>query len=242
MDDTLDDFAAEFDDAVDALAETTLLISSKSENTDKNTHSSGSSNTFNLLVNPKQRGNPLLKAIHNVTWEFSDILPDYQMGQLSCALFLSLCYHNLNPDYIHERLKQLGQTYQLRVLLVLVDTKDPHHMLKNLTRICILADLTLILAWSFEEAGKIIETYKIYENKPADNIRERGESSPYLRLIQALITIKPINKSDAMVLIDKFKTLEGILKASHHQIANLPGIGDRKAKKLYNTLHAKFCK
>lgn len=239
MDDTLDDIAVQFEDD---LSENGSVATSKLEASDKNSNGVSSSNTFNLLVNPKQRGNPMLKAIHNVTWEFADIVPDYQMGQLSCALFLSLCYHNLNPDYIHERLKQLGQTYQLRVLLILVDTKDPHHMLKNLTRICILADLTLILAWSFEEAGKIIETYKIYENKPADNIRERGESSPYLRLIQALITIKPINKSDAMVLIDKFKTLEGILKASEYQIANLPGLGERKAKKLYSTLHASFCK
>lgn len=239
MNNTLDDIAVEFQDD---LLENTSLPSSKLGVGDKNTNNVSSSNSFNLLVNAKQGGNPLLKAIHNVTWEFADIIPDYQMGQLSCALFLSLCYHNLNPDYIHERLKQLGQSYQLRVLLVLVDTKDPHHMLKNLTRICILADLTLILAWSFEEAGKIIETYKIYENKPSDDIRERGESSPYLRLIQALTTIKPINKSDAMVLIDKFKTLGGILKASQHQIASLPGFGDRKAKKLHGTLHAKFCK
>lgn len=235
MDDTLANIAHEFEDD---LSENT----SDQSSSEKNTNLGSSSSTYNLLVNPKQRGNPLLKAIRNVTWELSDIIPDYQMGQTSCALFLSLCYHNLNPDYIHERLKQLGNAYQLRVLLVLVDNKDPHHMLKNLTRICILADLTLILAWSFEEAGKIIETYKIYENKPADNIRERGESSAYLRLIQALVTIKPINKSDAMALIDKFKTLEGILQASEHQIASLPGIGERKAKKLYNTLHAKFCK
>lgn len=234
MDDTLANIAHEFEDDF-------LENKNDQTSTEKSTNASSGS-TYNLLVNPKQRGNPLLKAIHNVTWEFSDIVPDYQMGQTSCALFLSLCYHNLNPDYIHERLKQLGNSYQLRVLLVLVDNKDPHHMLKNLTRICILADLTLILAWSFDEAGKIIETYKIYENKPADYIRERGESSTYLRLIQALITIKPINKSDAMALIDKFKTLEGILQASEHQIASLPGIGERKAKKLHSTLHAKFCK
>lgn len=42
--------------------------------------------------------------------------------------------------------------------------------------------MTLILAWSPEEAGKIIETYKIYENKPADKIMEKSESSPYLKV------------------------------------------------------------
>lgn len=42
--------------------------------------------------------------------------------------------------------------------------------------------MTLILAWSFEEAGKILETYKIYENKPADKLMEKSESSPYLKV------------------------------------------------------------
>ena len=59
-----------------------------------------------------------------------------------------------------------------------MDVADPHHSLKHLTRICILADLTLMLAWSAEEAGKIIETYKAYENKPPDMIMERSESAP----------------------------------------------------------------
>lgn len=36
-------------------------------------------------------------------------------------LALSLRYHNLNPNYIHDRLKLLGQTFTLRVLLVQVD-------------------------------------------------------------------------------------------------------------------------
>lgn len=76
-----------------------------------------------IQVNPKQRGNPLLKSITNVTWEFEDIVPDYVVGRTACILFLSLKYHNLNPDYIHNRLKLLGKMFELRVLLVQVDTK-----------------------------------------------------------------------------------------------------------------------
>lgn len=60
-----------------------------------------------------------------------------------------------------------------------VDVKDPHHELKQLTKICILADLTLMLAWSPEEAGRIIEVYKIYEHKPPDMIMEKQDSNPY---------------------------------------------------------------
>lgn len=68
-----------------------------------------------------QKGNPLLKGITSVPWEFEDIIPDYVMGPTTCALFLSLKYHNMNPDYIQERLKVLGKAYDLRVLLVQVN-------------------------------------------------------------------------------------------------------------------------
>lgn len=121
--------------------------------------------------------------------------------------------------------------------------------------------MTLILAWNAEEAGKIIETYKIYENKPADKIMEKSESSPYLKvvyyfrlgiaacnwifflqLVQALTSIKPVNKTDAMTLIARFKTLKGIIQASEYQLSECPGFGPRKAKKLYNVLHENFKK
>lgn len=77
-----------------------------------------------VLVNPKQRGNPILKSITNVPWEFDDsIIPDYVVGTTAGILFLSLRYHQLNPDYIHNRLKELGKRFELRILLVQVDTK-----------------------------------------------------------------------------------------------------------------------
>lgn len=49
-----------------------------------------------------------------------------------------------------------------------------------------------MLAWSFEEAGKIIETYKIYENKPADLIKEKSESYPYLKVIHEICDISMV--------------------------------------------------
>lgn len=77
-----------------------------------------------VLVHSKQRGNPILKSIINVPWEFEDgIYADYVVGATAGILFLSLRYHQLNPDYIHGRLKDIGKRYELRILLVLVDTK-----------------------------------------------------------------------------------------------------------------------
>lgn len=64
--------------------------------------------------------------------------------------------------------------------------KDPHHALKHLTRVCLLTDLTLMLAWTPEEAGKIIETYKIFEHKPPDLIMEKAETDPHIKVFLLL--------------------------------------------------------
>lgn len=48
---------------------------------------------FLLLKNPccsclNQRGNPILKFVRSVPWEFGEVVPDYVLGQTTCALFL----------------------------------------------------------------------------------------------------------------------------------------------------------
>jgi DNA excision repair protein ERCC-1 len=50
-----------------------------------------------IFVHEVQQGNPVLKYIRNVKWEFSaDIVPDYAMGS-TCALFLSVKFHFRHP-------------------------------------------------------------------------------------------------------------------------------------------------
>ena len=115
-------------------------------------------------------------------------------GDKASALYLSLRYHTLNPNYIHERLKTFTGS-ELRVLLVQVDISEPHHALKQLMRISILSDLTLMLAWSHEEAGKILETYKAFENKPPDMIMEKSNPDPHSKLVDALTSVKSVNKT-----------------------------------------------
>ncbi|XP_044072396.1 DNA excision repair protein ERCC-1 [Siniperca chuatsi] len=195
-----------------------------------------------IIVSPRQRGNPILKFVRSVPWEFGDVVPDYVLGQTTCALFLSLRYHNLNPNYIHDRLKLLGQTFTLRVLLVQVDVKDPHHTLKELARICIMADCTLILAWSPEEAGRYLETYKSYEKKPADVLKEQVEKDFLSKVTDCLTTVKSINKTDAITLLSTFSSVEGIISASKEDLVLCPGLGPQKARRLYDVLHKPFLK
>lgn len=198
--------------------------------------------TNSLLVNPRQRGNPILKFVRNITWEFGDIMPDYVMGQTTCALYLSLRYHQLNPNYIHDRLKQLGRSYELRVLLVQIDIKEPHHLLKELAKICILADCTLILAFSTEEAGRYLETYKVYENKPPDAIMEKTDQNFMAKMTDCLTNIKSVNKTDVATLISTFGSMKNIAEASQEDLSFCPGFGPQKAKRVHDLFKEPFIK
>lgn len=39
-----------------------------------------------------------------------------------------------------------------------------------------------MLAWNDDEAGKIIETYKMFETKPPDIIMEKSEQYPHQKV------------------------------------------------------------
>jgi DNA excision repair protein ERCC-1 len=121
-----------------------------------------------------------------------------------------------------------------------VDVKEPHHALKQLMRICILADLTLMLAWSAEEAGKVLETYKAFENKPPDLIMEKGNADPHAKLVEALTSVKSVNKTDAATLLSTFGTFQKILEASVEDLSMCPGFGPHKAQRLHKVLHLQF--
>ncbi|RUS81066.1 hypothetical protein EGW08_011152 [Elysia chlorotica] len=202
------------------------------------TKASSSSNS--LIVNTRQRGNPILKSVRNIPWEYGNIVPDYVMGQSNCALFLSLKYHQLHPNYIHDRLKQLGKSYELRVMLVQVDVKDPHHLLKDIAKICILADCTLILAFSAEEAGRYLETYKIFENKPPEAIMEKTEENFMAKFTDCLTRVKSVNKTDCSTLLSHFGNLSSVIEASKEDLSLCPGFGPQKANRLYDVFHEPF--
>jgi len=216
----------------------------ESESSDPGPKKSLSSKTpaaGSIHVSTRQRGNPLLKSIRKVPWEFVDgLVPDYILGNSCVAMYLSVRYHTLQPNYIHDRLKSLGQGHRLRILLVQVDVKEPHHALSQLMRIAILSEMTLMLAWSHEEAAGILETYKIFENKPADMIMEKAGVESHEKIINALTSVKSVNKTDAMTLIGTFKNLGEIIQATPEDLAVCPGFGPNKAQKLHKVLNESF--
>ncbi|KAG4302456.1 hypothetical protein PCK1_001292 [Pneumocystis canis] len=104
-------------------------------NLSKSSSSIGTTRFYRILVHPRQKENPILKHIHNVPWEYGNSTADYILGTKICALFLSLRYHLLYPEYIYHRLQHLDKSYQLRLLLVLVDSDTHEAVLLELNKI-----------------------------------------------------------------------------------------------------------
>ncbi|CAL4934402.1 unnamed protein product [Urochloa decumbens] len=193
-----------------------------------------------ILVSHRQRGNPLLKHIRNARWSFADVVPDYVLGQSSCALYLSIRYHLLHPDYLYYRIRELQKNFRLRVILCHIDVDDVVKPLKEITRTALLHDCTLLCGWSLEECGRYLETIKVYENKPADIIREHTDNDYMSRLTHALTSVRHVNKTDVVTLGSSFGSLSQVMNASMEELARCPGIGERKVKRLYDTFHEPF--
>lgn len=193
-----------------------------------------------ILVSNRQKGNPLLKHIRNARWTFADIVPDYVIGQSSCALYISLRYHLLHPDYLYYRIRELQKNFKLRVILCHIDIEDVVKPLHEVTRTSLLHDCTLLCGWSLEECGRYLETIKVFENKPADSIREHTDNDYLSRFTHALTSIRRVNKTDVITLGSSFGSLSRIMDASMEELARCPGIGERKVKRLYDTFHEPF--
>jgi DNA repair protein Rad10 len=114
-----------------------------------------------ITVSRRQEGNPVLRLLRHARWQFGDVAPDFLLGAATAALFLSLRFHLLRPEYLHGRLRELGRAFRLRIVLVLVDAEDAAAPLADVTRACIAHEATLLCAFSALEAARYLETLKM---------------------------------------------------------------------------------
>lgn len=193
-----------------------------------------------LHVSTKQRGNTVLNYIRNVPFSYSTMVPDYIFSPNRCALFLSCKYHNLHPKYIHRRISELRTDFDLRVLLCLVDIEDNASTLLALNKLCVINNMTLILAWSNEEAARYLETFKAYESKDASSIQRREQTNFPDQVTDVLCAVRSVNKTDSAQLMSQFGTLRGLMAAPMDELSLCPGIGEKKVRRLYEAFHKPF--
>ncbi|KAJ2850115.1 hypothetical protein J3B02_003710 [Coemansia erecta] len=227
------------------------LLASSAASSNNNSNNNGSVQvsttaskpTYNssVLVNEVQRGNPLLACIRNVRWSYSrEILSDFVVGRFACVLFLSIKYHRLHPEYISKRIDGLGKSFRVRVLLVHVDTDDSKLPLREINRTALLGDMTVLLAWSLEEAGRYIESLKTFENRQPDIIKERVDDAHMARIANALTSVRSVNKTDVLTLSSNFGSFTGVANATAEELNMCPGIGEQKAQRLFKAFNEPF--
>jgi len=224
------------------------LYSYMSTNTSKAGPSKGPSNPpvvlpgtgNNILISPRQRLNPLLECIRDVGKEFSDIVPDFQVGRTTCILFLSLRYHRLHPEYVMQRIEAIGNAYNLRILLLLCDITEHQEPIRELTRKCLINNITVIVAWSNEEAGAYISTFKRFEHKPPDLIKERVDKDYTSVYRTALTSINKVNKTDVETLRSSIGSFADIAQAPTERLQALPGFGQVKVKRVKEAFERPF--
>ena len=193
-----------------------------------------------ILVSTRQKGNPILTSIRSVPWEYSDIPADYVLGATTCALFLSLKYHRLHPEYIYTRIRALQGKYNLRVMLTMVDIQNHEESLRELSKTSLINNLTLILCWSAAEAGRYLELYKSFEHAKPDSIRAQTGTGYAEKLVEFITVPRSINKTDAVGLVSAFGSLRAAVNASEEEIGMVQGWGEKKVKRWCGSVREGF--
>uniref|UniRef100_A0AC34FGE4 DisA/LigA helix-hairpin-helix motif domain-containing protein n=1 Tax=Panagrolaimus sp. ES5 TaxID=591445 RepID=A0AC34FGE4_9BILA len=211
--------------------------------------------TNSLKINKaRQEGNPVIKYVRNVPFEYAEIKADFECGRGCGLLYLSLKWHKLHQNYIETRFSD-GAGYAIKILLVLVNVEDPTALLRDMNMFCYRGGWTLILCYSVEEAAEYIENLKISERKKPEEVlqgREQwkqkqiaGPSRPqnmdrqkqklaFEAAVKFLSSIRSVTQSDAKRLLGSFGTLKNIAQANKDDLSVTPGLGPIKAQNVYS--------
>jgi DNA excision repair protein ERCC-1 len=128
----------------------------------------------------------------------------------------------------------------LRILLVLVDLEDNAIVLQQLNKLAVLHNMTLILAWSEEEAARYLETYKYAEGNDASLIQRKEKTNFVDQATEFLAGAQGVNKTDAASLLSQFTSVKAIMAASKEELGLVPGLGQVKVKRLHDAFHKPF--
>lgn len=188
----------------------------------------------------------MLASIKATAWEYSDIPADYVLGTTTCALFLSLKYHRLHPEYIYTRIRLLQQNrYNLRILLTLVDIPNHEEPLRELSKTSLVNNVTVILCWSAQEAARYLELYKSYEHASANAIRGQQKTTYAEQMVEFVTVPKSVNKTDAVALVSTFGSLRNAINVAteangEERLGVVQGWGEKKVRSWRRAVEGSF--
>lgn len=200
-----------------------------------------------VQVAHSQKGNPLLESplMKLTPWTYNgQILLDYYINATLQVIFLSLKYHKLRPEYVWRRIEKMkggssiveerqDNDEVLRVLLVVVDIDSPQDAIRSLLAICVRHDLSIVVAWLFEEAGNYIAYFKQNEmarSKVDLSIQGLKKEDYNSTIVSSLTTVRAVNKTDVANLLANCKSFKSIVTMATETdgLSHIQGLGERK--------------
>lgn len=199
-----------------------------------------------ILVHPSQiHGNPLMeeiKKVPRINYEVSkEIMADYVTGYTSCVLLLSLKYHGLHPDYIDTRINRLGNSHDLKVLLVIIDVDNSSESLKELTRMTVNKDITIIAAGTFREAADYVVGLFKQQQRPPTLLQKAPKESYKDQITDVSTKVRNVSSANMFTLAAKYGSLKSAIENSTSEdIDQLPGWGEKKAQAFHRAFNDSF--
>lgn len=155
--------------------------------------------------------------------------------------------------------------YTFQILLFLLNLPDGDKSLHDVNSICQRRGWSLIICYSFQEAAEYLENlakasqhneqtimkqYQDYKKnvqtlkKKQCNVVEEEDSNKEICKIALnfLTSIRSINTSDAMSLLDNFGSIRKISDATEEELCAVSGLGRIKARNIVNFFKQSFLK
>ncbi|KAF7683292.1 DNA excision repair protein ERCC-1 [Astathelohania contejeani] len=190
-----------------------------------------------LKVSDLQTGNGVLEYLKYIPWVYSkDLSCDYEIHDTIGVLFLSIQFHCTKPEYIHKRFKKIKLKYNLRILLVLVDAKNPETCIEELFSIATKNNFTMLLAYSNEEAGKYIHSLVVGRRNTRKKKEIQNEKQDFLKAFPHIST------TDSEHLSQAFENIISLIDCDIKYLKNIPGIGKKKAELIKKIFEEDFIK
>ena len=137
---------------------------------------------------------------------------------------------------------ELKTDFTLRVLLVLVDVEDNANTMLFLNKLAVRHNLTLLLAWTEEEAARYLETFKAFDGKDATLIQKKEQTHFVDQVADLLAGSRCVNKTDSAQLLAQFTSVKSIFAAAPDELGLVSGMGEVKVKRLHDAIHKPFSK
>ena len=221
-----------------------------------------------IAASNRQRDNPLMARIRRVKALL--VSDEKQIPELTLfdfvvnsqlripVLFISLKFHSKFREYLSHRIAHIlslpTTSSAPPILLVLVDEEDQGSMesfLEEITLVCVLNGIRMLLAWNNDEAARIMEILHVFGPDRAADIARGIISTAYTgagnrdqwlaQAKEAICTIQGgVGQKDAMQLLNHFGSVRNLVNASREDLTSVPSIGTKKSVHLHNVFNAKW--